>query len=174
VVGFVGRLEQVKGPDRFVEAAKEVKAACPQAHFVMVGDGPMMADLMKMAQGISGFHFLGYREDIPNLMAALDLVMIPSLNDGFNLVAVEAMASAIPVVATAVGGLPEVLGEGGILVKPDDTKGLAQETIRLINAPDLRKKIGEKGRRRAETLFNWDVCLQHTIDVYHQVAESTT
>jgi len=173
VVGFVGRLEQVKGPDRFVEAAKEVRAACPQAHFVMVGDGPMMADLMKMAQGISGFHFLGYREDIPDLMAALDLVMIPSLNDGFNLAAVEAMASSKPIVATAVGGLPEVVGDGGILVKPEDTKGLALEIIRLINAPDLRKQIGEKGRKRAEALFDWDVCLQKTLDIYHQVVGST-
>jgi glycosyltransferase involved in cell wall biosynthesis len=174
LVGFVGRMEQVKGPDRFVEAAKEIKTACPQAHFVRVGDGPMMVDLMNMAQGISGFHFLGYREDIPNLMAALDLLMIPSLNDGFNLAAVEAMASFKPIVATAVGGLPEVVGVGGILVKPDDTKGLALEIIRLINTPDLRKQIGKEGRKRAEAFFDWDVCLQKTLDIYHQVVGSTT
>jgi glycosyltransferase involved in cell wall biosynthesis len=172
LVGFVGRM--VKGPDRFVEAAKEIQAAYPQAHFVMVGDGPMMADLMNMAQGISGFHFLGYREDIPDLMAALDLLTIPSLNDGFNLAAVEAMASSKPIVATAVGGLPEVVGDGGILVKPEDTKGLAQEIIRLINAPDLRKQIGKEGRKRTEALFDWDVCLQRTLDIYHQVVGSTT
>ena len=172
VVGFVGRLEQVKGPDRFVEAAKEVQAACPQAHFVMVGDGPMKEELMRMAHGISGFHLVGYREDIPDLMATVDLVMISSLNDGFNLAAVEAMASSKPIIATAVGGLPEVVGEGGILVKPGDTKGLAQETIQLINAPDLREQIGEKGRRRAEALFDWDVCFQKALDIYHQVVES--
>jgi glycosyltransferase involved in cell wall biosynthesis len=173
IVGFVGRLEQVKGPDRFVEAAKEVRAAYPQAYFVMVGDGPMKEELMRMTRGILDFHLVGYREDIPDLMAALDLVMIPSLNDGFNLVAVEAMASSKPIVATAVGGLPEVVGDGGILVKPEDTKGLALEIIRLINAPDLRKQIGEKGRKRAEALFDWDVCLQKTLDIYHQVVGST-
>jgi glycosyltransferase involved in cell wall biosynthesis len=173
IVGFVGRLEQVKGADRFVQAAKEIQAACPQAHFVMVGDGPMKEELMRMTQGTPGFNLVGYREDIPDLMATFDLVMIPSLNDGFNLAAVEAMASSKPIVATAVGGLSEVVGEGGILVRPDDTKGLAQETIRLINASDLRKKIGNKGRRRAETLFNWDTCLQKTIEIYHQVAGST-
>ena len=173
IVGFVGRLEQIKGPDRFIEAAKKVHAACPQTHFVMVGDGPMQKELMRMIHGTPGFHLVGYQEDIPDLMAIFDLVMIPSLNDGFNLVAVEAMASSKPIVATAVGGLPEVVGEGGILVKPHDTKGLAQETIRLINTPVRRKEIGEKGRRRAETFFNWDVCLQHTLDIYHQVVEST-
>lgn len=173
VVGFVGRMELVKGPDRFVEAAKEIQAACPQAHCVMVGDGPMKEELMMMTPGTLGFHLVGYREDIPDLIAALDLLIIPSVNDGFNLAAVEAMASSKPVVATAVGGLPEVVGEGGLLVKPDDTKGLAQETIRLINAPDLRQQIGEKGRRRAETLFDWEVCLQKTLNIYYQVVGST-
>jgi glycosyltransferase involved in cell wall biosynthesis len=172
LVGFVGRMEGIKGPDRFVETAKEVKAACPQVHFVMVGDGPMMIDLMKVAQGISDFHFLGYREDIPDLMAALDLLVIPSRNDGFNLAAVEGMASSKPIVATAVGGLPEVVGDGGILVQPEDTKGLAQETIRLINTPDLRKQIGKRGKERAATLFDWNVCLQKTLDIYHQVMGS--
>lgn len=169
LVGFVGRMEGIKGPDRFVETAKVLKAACPQAHFVMAGDGPMKEELMKMAEGISGFHVLGYREDIPDLMAALDLLVIPSRNDGFNLAAVEAMASSKPIVATAVGGLPEVVGGGGILVQPEDTKGLAQETIRLINAPDLRKQIGKRGKERAATLFDWNVCLQKTLDIYHQV-----
>jgi glycosyltransferase involved in cell wall biosynthesis len=169
MVGFVGRLEEIKGPDRFVEAAKEVKAVCPQAHLVMAGDGPMKEELMRMARGIPHLHFLGYREDIPDLMAAFDLVMIPSRNDGFNLVAVEGMASSKPIVATAVGGLTEVVGDGGILVQPEDTKGLALETLRLINAPDLRKKIGKKGRKRAEALFDWNVCLQKTLDIYYQV-----
>jgi glycosyltransferase involved in cell wall biosynthesis len=173
LVGFVGRLELVKGPDQFLGAAKKIKAACPQAHFVMVGDGPMMVDLMKKAQRISDFRFLGYRENIPNHLAALDLLMIPSRNDGFNLAAVEAMASAKPVIATSVGGLPEVVGDGGVLVKPEDTTGLAQEAIHLINSPDLRKQIGEKGKRRVETLFDWNVCLQRTIDIYHQVLGAT-
>jgi glycosyltransferase involved in cell wall biosynthesis len=169
LVGFVGRLDQVKGPHLFVEAAKRIGNILPQAHFIMTGDGPMKEELAKMAQGSLRLHFVGHRDDIGDVIAALDLLIIPSLNDGFNLAAVEAMASSIPVVATAVGGLPEVVGGGGILVKPEDTTGLAQEAIQLIKSPDLRKNIGEKGRRRVESLFNWDVCLQRTIDIYHQV-----
>jgi len=170
VVGFVGRMEEIKGPDRFVEAAKKIKAAYPKAHFVMVGDGPMQEGLLKMAEGISGFHFLGYREDIPDLIAAFDIMLIPSLNDGFNLAAVEAMASAKPIVATAVGGLPEVVGDGGVLVGPGDTTRMAQEAIALLNSSRLRKEMGAKGRKRTEALFDWNVCLQRTIDLYHEVS----
>jgi glycosyltransferase involved in cell wall biosynthesis len=97
-------------------------------------------------------------------------MLIPSLNDGFNLAAVEAMASAKPIVATRVGGLPEVVGEGGILVGPEDTRRMAQEAIALLNSSRLRKEMGAKGRKRTEALFDWNVCLQKTIDLYHEVA----
>jgi glycosyltransferase involved in cell wall biosynthesis len=173
VVGFVGRLEEVKGPHLFVEAAILIGNAFPQTHFLLVGDGPMKEKLMKKAHGVPRFHFVGHRDDITDAIAALNIIIIPSLNDGFNLVAVEAMASSKPIVATAVGGLPEVVGDGGILVKPEDARGLAQETIQLINAPDLRKKLGQRGRKRAETHFDWNVCLQRTLDIYQQVVGTT-
>jgi glycosyltransferase involved in cell wall biosynthesis len=136
----------------------------------MVGDGPMKVELMKEAQGISPFHFVGHREDIPDLIAAFDIMLIPSLNDGFNLAAVEAMASSISIVATAVGGLPEVVGDGGALVGPGDTGRMAREAIALLNSSRLRKEMGAKGRKRAAALFDWSVCLQRTIDLYHEVS----
>jgi glycosyltransferase involved in cell wall biosynthesis len=173
LVGFVGRLNQVKGPHLFVEAAKRIEKALPQAHFIMAGDGTMKEELAKMAQGSPCLHFLGHREDIPDVIAALDLLIIPSLNDGFNLTAVEAMASSKPIVATAVGGLPEVVGGGGILIRPGDTSSMAQEAITLLTSSHLRKEIGVKGRRRVESRFDWDVCLQQTIDIYHQVVGAT-
>ena len=173
VVGFVGRLEEIKGPHLFVEAAILIGNAFPQTHFLLVGDGPMKEKLMKQAHGVPRFHFVGHRDDITDVIAALDLIIIPSLNDGFNLVAVEAMASSKPIVATAVGGLPEVIGEGGILVGPGDKTGMAQTAVKLLNSPSLKKEMGAKGRRRSETLFDWDVCLQRTFDMYHQVVETT-
>jgi glycosyltransferase involved in cell wall biosynthesis len=169
LVGFVGRLEEVKGPHLFIEAAMEIRAIHPQTHFLMVGDGPMKDELMKKAYGVPHFHFVGHREDIADAIAALDLLIIPSLNDGFNLVAVEAMACSKPIVATAVGGLPEVVGDGGILVKPGNTSRMAEETITLLSASQLRKEMGAKGRSRAEALFDWNVCLQKTLDIYYQV-----
>jgi len=169
LVGFAGRLEEVKGPHLFVEAAKRIKAVAPQTHFLMLGDGAMKKGLLQKAQGMPQLHILGYREDVADCLAALDLLLIPSLNDGFNLVAVEAMASSRPIVATAVGGLPEVLGDGGILVPPGDTTRMAKEAIKLLNSPGLRKEIGARGRRRAEALYSWDISLQKTLALYHQV-----
>ena len=173
LVGFVGRLEEVKGPHLFVEAAMRIQIAAPQTHFLMLGDGAMKEGLLQKAKGMPHLHIMGYREDIADCLAALDILLIPSLNDGFNLAAVEAMASSKPIVATAVGGLPEVIGEGGILVRPGDSTQMAQEAIKLLNSPGLRKKIGAKGRKRAEALFSWDVCLQKTLDIYHQVLGNT-
>jgi glycosyltransferase involved in cell wall biosynthesis len=169
LVGFVGRLEEVKGPHLFVDTARRIKAAAPQTHFLMVGDGAMKEGLIQKAQGMPQLHIVGFREDIPDCLAALDILLIPSLNDGFNLVAVEAMASAKPIVAMAVGGLPEVVGDSGILVGPGDTTRMAQEVIKLLNSPALMKEMGAGGRKRAETLFSWDISLQKTLALYHQV-----
>jgi len=173
LVGFVGRLEEVKGPHLFIDAAKRIKAAASQTHFLMLGDGAMKEELLQKAQGMPHVHILGYREDVADCLAALDILLIPSLNDGFNLVAVEAMASAKPIVAMAVGGLPEVVGDGGILVGPEDTTRMAQEAVKLLNSPALRKAIGTKGRKRAETLFSWEISLQKTLAIYHQVLGNT-
>jgi glycosyltransferase involved in cell wall biosynthesis len=139
----------------------------------MLGDGAMKEELLQKAQGMPHVHILGYREDVADCLAALDILLIPSLNDGFNLVAVEAMASAKPIVAMAVGGLPEVVGDGGILVGPEDTTRMAQEAVKLLNSPALRKAIGTKGRKRAETLFSWEISLQKTLAIYHQVLGNT-
>jgi len=170
LVGYVGRLEEVKGPLIFVEAAMKIASAHPQAHFLMAGDGPLKAEVVKKARGVPHLHIMGFREDIADCIAALDILLIPSLNDGFNLAAVEAMASSKPIVATSVGGLPEVIGDAGILVRRGDTTRMAQEAVKLLNSPDMRKTIGTRGRKRAETLFAWGICLQRTIDIYHQVA----
>lgn len=173
LVGFVGRLEEVKGPHLFVEVATKIGNARPRAHFLIVGDGPMKEELMKKAQGMPHLHIMGFREDIADCLAALDILLIPSLNDGFNLVAVEAMASFKPIVATSVGGLPEVIGNGGIFIRSGDTSRMAKETIKLLNSPGLRKKIGARGRKRTEALFSWDVSLQRTLALYHQVLGNT-
>jgi len=170
LVGFAGRLEEVKGPHLFIDATMRIGKFYPQAHFLMAGEGPLKDELIKKARAVPHLHILGFREDIADVIAALDIVLIPSLNDGFNLVAVEAMASSKPIVATSVGGLPEVVGDGGILVGPGDITRMAQEAVKLINSPGLKKEIGAKGKRRVETLFDWDVCLQKTLDIYHQVA----
>lgn len=172
LIGFVGRLDPIKGPHLFVAVARKIKETIPHAHFLMAGDGPLRGELAEMAQSTPNFHILGYREDIPDLLAALDLLLVPSLNDGFNLAVVEAMAACCPVIAFAVGGLPEVVGDGGIMVPPGDIAGMAKEAIILLQDPQHSKEIGACGRRRVETLFTWERSLQETICLYHQVMEA--
>jgi glycosyltransferase involved in cell wall biosynthesis len=170
LVGFVGRLEEVKGPHLFVDAARRIKAVAPQTRFLMIGDGDMKEELVQKTKEIPHLHIMGYRKDIPDCLAALDVLLIPSLNDGFNLVAVEAMASSKPVVATDVGGLREVIGDAGILVRSRDVTKMAEEVIKLLNSPRLRKGTGARGRKRAEALFSWDISMRKTLALYHQVA----
>jgi glycosyltransferase involved in cell wall biosynthesis len=174
LVGFVGRLEEVKGPHLFLDAAMRIRAAAPQTHFLLVGDGALKKGLIQRSQGASNLHLMGFREDIADCLAALDILLIPSLNDGFNLAAVEAMASSKPIVATAVGGLPEVIGDGGILISAGDINKMAEEAIKLLKSPAAWKEIGARGRKRAETLFSWDVCLQKTLAIYHQILGNAT
>jgi glycosyltransferase involved in cell wall biosynthesis len=173
VLGFVGRLEEVKGPHLFVEAARKIEAAAPHAHFLMIGDGTMREVLIQKTHDMPHLHILGYREDIADCLDALDILLIPSLNDGFNLVAVESMASSKPIVATSVGGLPEVIGDGGILIRSGDIPRMAKESLKLLKSPGLRKKIGAQGRKRAEALFSWDTSLQKNLALYHQVLGNT-
>ena len=108
----------------------------------------MAADL-----GLAGrVHFLGQRDDIPDLLAALDIFVLPSHSEGVSLALLEAMAAGLPVIATAVGGLPEVVTDGvnGLLIPPQDPEALAQALARLLDDPALAKKLGENARQHVE------------------------
>ncbi|MBI3003324.1 MAG: glycosyltransferase family 4 protein, partial [candidate division NC10 bacterium] len=95
--------------------------------------------------------FLGWREDIPRILAALSVFVLPSANEGMGMVLVEAMAMGVPVVATRVGGIPSVVpdGECGLLVEPGDVAGLAGAVAKLLADPALAARMGAAGRRRA-------------------------
>jgi len=158
LVGFVGRLAPHKGVPVFLEAASLVAMARPRTAFLVAGDGPLRPAVLEAAgrPELRGrLQWLGFRVDVPRLMAALDLVAVPSLQEGFSLVALEAMAAGRPVVASRVGGLTEVLGEddaagpAGLLVKPGDPVALADALVRLLQHPGLAAALGERGRERA-------------------------
>jgi glycosyltransferase involved in cell wall biosynthesis len=156
VVGCVARLVPVKGVDCLLEAFALVRAAAPQAHLVVVGGGPERDGLLAKARrlGLDGcVTFAGLRRDVADLLAAFDVVAVPSLNEGMGKAAVEAMAAGLPVVASAVSGLREVVrdGETGILVPPADPGRLADAILQLLRDPVLRVRMGAAGRARAES-----------------------
>jgi glycosyltransferase involved in cell wall biosynthesis len=113
-----------------------------------------------------------FRADLDSLIGAADVVVLPSFTEGLPHIALEASAGGVPVVATAVGGTPEVVadGETGILVAPRDHEAMAEAIVRLLKDDDLRRRMGDAGRARARSLFSAERMVQNTVGVYHRVA----
>ncbi len=151
VVGVVGRLVPEKGVDVFLRAAALVSAVVPQAAFLVVGDGPLRPDLEHRAAvlGLAGaVTFTGYRSDATRLLAGLDVLTVPSRSDGSPLVVCEAMAAGVPVVASRVGGLPDLVEDGGsgLLVRPGEAEDLARALVSLLLDPEAARRLGARGR----------------------------
>ena len=154
VVGWVGRLTEIKDCATFLAAAAEVAAALPTAGFLVVGDGDLRESLEAQAErlGLSDrVRFMGHREDVPALMSAMDLFVLSSLNEGFGRVLVEAMAAGLPIVATLVGGVPEVVrhGETGLLVPAGEPAAMAEAVLAILQDMTMARRLWEAGRREA-------------------------
>lgn len=157
VIGTVGRLVPHKGHDYLFEAVKKVRKKYDRVKIIVVGSGPEEERLKRSVKTLGiDVLFLSERKDVPELMKAMDIYVQPSFWETFGLTIAEAMSSGLPVVATNVGGIPEVVldGETGILVKPEDSDAIADALLRLIENPDLAQKMGEKGRDVAFSKFS--------------------
>lgn len=166
VVSCIARLEPVKGVEFFVRAA----AFVDDARFVVAGTGSEESRLREIATAAAGgspVSFLGAIPSSAALMARSAVVVVPSLSEAFGLVAAEAMALSKPVVASSVGGLPEVVEDGvtGILVPPKDPIALAEAIGGLLGDPDRASAMGEAGRARACELFSADRMVREYVDL---------
>ncbi|HEV7666006.1 MAG TPA: glycosyltransferase family 4 protein [Chloroflexota bacterium] len=152
LIGIVARLVPIKAHEVFFLAAKRVRAALPRAQFVVIGDGERRAELETLAaeMGLSdAVRFLGWRSDLKRVYADLDVVALSSRNEGSPVALIEALASARPVVSTAVGGVAEVVldGETGLLVPPGDPAAFAESLVKLLNERHLAERLGLAGRQ---------------------------
>jgi glycosyltransferase involved in cell wall biosynthesis len=152
-VGWVGRMTAVKRTDDVLVAFKALRAGGVDACLCMVGDGPDREQLERRAHELGIVRdtlFLGYQEDVAPLYAAFDALVLPSGNEGTPVSAIEALAAGRPVVATRVGGVPDVVrdGEDGFLVEAGATDELADRLARLARDPALRDQMGKQGRER--------------------------
>jgi glycosyltransferase involved in cell wall biosynthesis len=150
VVGMVACLKPQKAPLDFVEVARRVGAAFPEAHFAVVGDGELRGAVERAARraGLGGrLHLLGWRHDVPGLLKAFDLLVHTSRWEGLPRVFLEALAAGLPVVATDVDGAPDVIHDGrnGYLLPPGDVAGIAARVGRLLGDPEERRRLGEGG-----------------------------
>ena len=174
LVGMVGRLEPEKGYPYFLEAARRVKEKLPSARFVIAGQGSLENSLKEQARELGLFEaltFLGFRPDVPAILAALDVFVLSSLAEGLGTSALEALATAKPVVASSVGGLPESVRheETGLLVPPKDVEALAEGILRLLNNKAWAQELGQAGRRLMEAEFNEETLAKKTLEVYYKV-----
>ena len=177
VIGAVGRLEPVKGFDDLLSAAEQVRREIPNACFVIVGQGSREAELRRQSAPLGdAVRFLGYREDIAHIMAGCDIIAVPSRNEGMGRVVVEAGAAGLPVVATAVGGLPHVVDHErtGILTPPGDARSLADALVRLARDPALRAAMGEAARRKMIPAFGVGAMVSAIETVYDELMKEET
>jgi glycosyltransferase involved in cell wall biosynthesis len=154
VVGSVTRFSAQKAPLDFVRAAAIVAQSAPETWFVMVGDGPLRAEVEALvaASGLSDRLVLtGLRRDVPELMATFDVLALTSLWEGLPRVLPQAMATGLPIVATAIDGNAEAVtsGENGLLVPPEDPTALAGAILELLRDPSRAARMGQVGRARA-------------------------
>ncbi|NLI13109.1 glycosyltransferase [Pelotomaculum propionicicum] len=175
LVGIVARLHEVKGHSYFLEAACNILQQRPEIRFLIVGAGPSRPALEKLAGDLGITEqvvFTGFMDDVYSLMADLDLLVISSLWEGFGLTAIEAMALGVPVVATEVGGLPEVVlhGETGLLVPPANPAALARNILWMLDHPGEASSMAEKGGKIVREKFTSTVMARRTEELYRRVA----
>ncbi|MGI6632810.1 MAG: glycosyltransferase family 4 protein [Bacillota bacterium] len=174
VIGTVARLHRQKALDVMFEAAKLVLAAEPSVRFVVGGTGPLEDALKAKLRELRLEPYVkmaGFISDVPGFLAELDIYALSSDYEGLPLAVLEAMGAGLPVVSTAVGGVPEAIvdGENGLLVPPRQPKALAQAMVRLAVDPDLAFKMGQSARKRAEELFDAKIMAEKTVQVYREV-----
>lgn len=176
VVGSVGRLDRVKDVETLLDALVRVRVRRPDAVLVVVGDGPERHRLQAIARHYElgdTVRFTGHRDDVRQLLPAFDVFANSSISEGVSLTILEAMAAALPVIATRVGGTPEVVDEGvtGVLVPARLPGPLAHAIHHLAHQPARRQSLGAEGRRRVESQFGLDQMIGQYVAVYESLLD---
>jgi sugar transferase (PEP-CTERM/EpsH1 system associated) len=180
VLGTVGRLAAVKDQALIIRALSVMLDAQPalreRLRCIMVGDGPMRGALeVAIAEaGLGDVVWLtGDRDDVPALIGCMDLFLLPSLGEGISNTILEAMASGLPVIATDVGGNPELVEQGitGMLFPVGDANALADAILRLDAQPELRARMGKAARARARADFDWGKAVDAYVQVYDDLLD---
>jgi glycosyltransferase involved in cell wall biosynthesis len=173
VLSAVGLLKARKGHEVLFRALPTVLAEFPEVSLLVVGAGPIREKLERRVSqlGLSGsVRFTGFRSDVLRLMRAIDILVLPSQNEGFGYVLAEAMSVGKPVVATRISSIPEVVGEeAGLLVPPGDASALADAILQLLRDPHRAQQMGRAGRRRVRELFDVERMLDEIERLFDQV-----
>ncbi len=167
VVGMVAHLSAEKGHRTLLEAASRVAGRFPDTQYFLVGDGALRDELLDYTRQLGlgdQVHFTGFRNDSDALMKEFDVFCLPSLSEGLSSAILSAMANRLPVIATQVGGIPELVqdGETGILTPPGESLPLSEALSRMLESESLRMSYGLAGRRRIEREFTLSLKLDQS------------
>ncbi|MGQ9463684.1 MAG: glycosyltransferase family 4 protein, partial [Candidatus Fervidibacter sp.] len=178
-IGTIGRLEPIKGHDVLIRAMPTILRHIPKATLLIAGHDPWgygghlqaLINSLSLKQRV---RLIGFQEDIPSFLHALDIFAFASRSEGFGQVVIEAMAAGKPVVASRIAPLTEIVvdGETGILVPPDDPEAFAKTIVRLLSGPEERQQMGKLGVQRVYENFSTKVMGQKTIGIYDRVLAS--
>src|SRR5262247_2174849 len=176
LIGLVARLQPVKGHRYFIEAAGRIAAVEPKAHFLLVGDGALRREIEEQAARVGvndRIHLLGARNDAALIAAGFDVAVSASLSEGLPNAVMEAMAAGAPVVATAVGGTPELVidDDTGFLVPPADADALARRILDALQNPEWSARRAAQGRRRVLDLFSMRRMVESVERLYDETYE---
>ena len=172
VVLYVGRLDYIKGMDYLLQSAKELIHYNKKVKFLIVGDGGLRGECNALQRiNPENIIVLGFRNDVPELMNAADIFVLPSLAEGAANAVMEASASGLPVITTSVGEIPRIIldGETGILIEPRDSKGLVKALKRLVDNPAIRKRMGKQARSHVKKHYTWDIICERLEEFYFKV-----
>jgi glycosyltransferase involved in cell wall biosynthesis len=173
VVGNVAALVPHKGQRHLVAAAARVVRSVPDTRFLIIGEGELRDPLARQIKSLGlerHVHLTGFRSDVIGLQKSFDVFAMSSVTEGLGSAMLDAMACAVPIVATRAGGIPEAITDGasGLLVGTQDEGALAAAIVRLLKDPELRRRLGAAGRQRVADEFSIEKMVQGTLRVYEE------
>ncbi len=177
LIGAIGRLVWQKGLTHLLQAMPLVFQEYPDTRLILVGDGPLQEDLRDQVRDLgieASVFFVGFRIDIPAVLAALDLLVVPSVLEGFPMTTLEAMAMAKPIVATDINGIREEIhnGKTGILMPPADPQALAEGIKQMLKDRTQAKNLGTEARKHVEEMFDIKQQVALHEEVYEELLKS--
>jgi glycosyltransferase involved in cell wall biosynthesis len=171
IVNVANMNSDIKGHAVLIEAAKEICADSADVHFALIGDGPLRSDLETRVRdcGLQDhFRFLGCRRDVPEILSCADIFAFPSFAEGLPNSVLEAAAAAVPIVATRVGGIPEIIEHGvtGLLVPPRDARALITAMLQYLKDPSFATMLAKAGQQRVRSNFCFDSAVRRLRMLY--------
>lgn len=179
IILFVGRLIEIKGVEYLIRAMKEILKDIPDAKLMIIGDGENEKNLKNLSVNLGveeKIDFIGKvpNDKIPVYMKAADVFVLPSLSEGFPVTLLEAMAAGLPILATKVGGIPEIIKdeENGFLVQPANSSDIAKKVIDLLADKEKMEIMKQNNKEKAKN-YDWDAIVKQLVTIYHDIQKVT-